>query len=610
MHRVNGRGAGQRSSRDRTHAPGKSRGDALGSGRVDRDIIGSLVSSDPGFLQSPILQASGSDQPMRILMIAPEPFFEPRGTPFSEYHRIRALTELGHTVDLVTYPFGQDVALPGLRVFRCLRPPFVRGVRIGPSLAEGPARPRAVALHGAAARAGGAVRRGPLARGGGGHRRACSRRCCGVPHLYDMHSSLPQQLTNFAFSRSRAAARRLRLARARRDPPLARRHRHLPAARARRCAAIDPAAEPVLIENAPGFGRCAGGRAPGARSARELGLAGRRPARRSTPAPSRRTRGSTCCSRRRRIVARARPGRAVRCWPAASPSRSSAARAQARARRRRRRDDLRRASGRPRRFPRSSTPPTCSSRRAARGTNTPLKIYQYLRSGRPIVATRLLTHTQVLDDEVVDPDRARRPRASPAGILRGARRSGARARRWATARAQLAETKYSYEAYLDAHARRRSDASATPAAAAGRREASRDARRAARRPRRPTTTATRSTPIPAMAGALRRSCASAGRSARCSPRRRSGCSPTFLAPIDGPRGARRRHRHRPRRARARAGAARAVTGVDASARDARASRESARASERRRRRRSRVGDAHALAVPGPVVRRRRSACAC
>ncbi len=43
---------------------------------------------------------------MRILMIAPEPFFEPRGTPFSEYHRIRALLDLGHTVDLVTYPFG------------------------------------------------------------------------------------------------------------------------------------------------------------------------------------------------------------------------------------------------------------------------------------------------------------------------------------------------------------------------------------------------------------------------------------------------------------------------------------------------------------------------
>ena len=54
---------------------------------------------------------------MKILMIAPEPFFEPRGTPFSEYHRIRALLELGHTVDLVTYPFGTDVSLPGLRAY-------------------------------------------------------------------------------------------------------------------------------------------------------------------------------------------------------------------------------------------------------------------------------------------------------------------------------------------------------------------------------------------------------------------------------------------------------------------------------------------------------------
>ena len=71
-------------------------------------------------------------------MIAPEPFFEPRGTPFSEFHRIRALVELGHTVDLVTYPFGKDVTMPGLRVFRAMRPPFVKHVRIGPSLAKIP----------------------------------------------------------------------------------------------------------------------------------------------------------------------------------------------------------------------------------------------------------------------------------------------------------------------------------------------------------------------------------------------------------------------------------------------------------------------------------------
>src|SRR6476659_2285805 len=75
---------------------------------------------------------------VRILMIAPEPFFEPRGTPFSEFHRIRALTALGHQVDLVTYPFGRDVSMPGLRIFRCLKPPFVRSVKIGPSIAKIP----------------------------------------------------------------------------------------------------------------------------------------------------------------------------------------------------------------------------------------------------------------------------------------------------------------------------------------------------------------------------------------------------------------------------------------------------------------------------------------
>src|SRR5260370_39616856 len=77
-------------------------------------------------------------EPVRILMIAPEPFFEPRGTPFSEFHRIRALTGLGHQVDLVTYPFGQPVSMPGLRIFRSLKPPFLRDVKIGPSAAKIP----------------------------------------------------------------------------------------------------------------------------------------------------------------------------------------------------------------------------------------------------------------------------------------------------------------------------------------------------------------------------------------------------------------------------------------------------------------------------------------
>src|SRR5690606_5542965 len=75
-------------------------------------------------------------RPLRLLMLAPEPFFEPRGTPFSEYHRIKALGELGHQVDLVTYPIGRDVELPGLRIFRAARPPFVSKVKIGPSFTK------------------------------------------------------------------------------------------------------------------------------------------------------------------------------------------------------------------------------------------------------------------------------------------------------------------------------------------------------------------------------------------------------------------------------------------------------------------------------------------
>ena len=43
----------------------------------------------------------------------------------------------------------------------------------------------------------------------------------GVPHLYDMHSSLPQQLTNFAFSRSRLLKRAFSLDGALRHPALA-----------------------------------------------------------------------------------------------------------------------------------------------------------------------------------------------------------------------------------------------------------------------------------------------------------------------------------------------------------------------------------------------------
>jgi glycosyltransferase involved in cell wall biosynthesis len=50
------------------------------------------------------------------------------------------------------------------------------------------------------------------------------------------------------------------------------------------------------------------------------------------------------------------------------------------------------------------------------GTNTPLKIYEQLASGKPLVATRIWSHTQVLDDStsyLVDPE----PQSMADGLL-------------------------------------------------------------------------------------------------------------------------------------------------------------------------------------------------
>lgn len=75
---------------------------------------------------------------MKILMIAPQPFMEERGAPFAIYHHIKALLYMGHTVDLVTYHIGKPVDLPGLRIFRIPAIPGIHQVKVGPSMAKFP----------------------------------------------------------------------------------------------------------------------------------------------------------------------------------------------------------------------------------------------------------------------------------------------------------------------------------------------------------------------------------------------------------------------------------------------------------------------------------------
>jgi glycosyltransferase involved in cell wall biosynthesis len=376
---------------------------------------------------------------VKILMIAPEPFFEPRGTPFSEYHRIRALLELGHTVDLVTYPFGSDVSLPGLRVFRCVRPPFLKDVRIGPSLAKIPLdlMLAVTALRRVASERYDAVH----SHEEGSYIGVPIAALLGLPHLYDMHSSLPQQLTNFAFSQSRILTHVFTWM----ERFVVRRSRvvvvicpHLQDV----VHAIEPGVPAVLIENAPGSGDTpvAGS---GARIRAELGIPAAAPIVLYT-GTFEAYQGLDLLFEAARHVATTRPD-ARFVLAGGRPEQIAAARVLV---------DRAGVGG----------AVVFAGQRAAEdiplfldaadvlvsprsiGTNTPLKIYQYLRSGRPIVATRLLTHTQVLNDEVAILTAAT-PQGFADGIL-AALRDPERARAVGYSARALADSKYSYEAYL------------------------------------------------------------------------------------------------------------------------------------------------------------------
>ena len=116
-------------------------------------------------------------------------------------HRLRAVSTLGHTTDLATYHIGDDVAINGVGIHRTLRLPFVKRVKVGPSMTKFPLD---IALFFKAL---------GMTNGGGydlvhSHEEGAVIGCLlkllyGVPHVYDMHSSLPEQLVNYDFTRSR-----------------------------------------------------------------------------------------------------------------------------------------------------------------------------------------------------------------------------------------------------------------------------------------------------------------------------------------------------------------------------------------------------------------------
>ncbi len=71
---------------------------------------------------------------MNILFLAPHPFYQERGTPIAVRLLLQVLSDRGDHVDVVTYHEGEDVDLPGVVLHRIPCLPGIRNIRPGFSL--------------------------------------------------------------------------------------------------------------------------------------------------------------------------------------------------------------------------------------------------------------------------------------------------------------------------------------------------------------------------------------------------------------------------------------------------------------------------------------------
>lgn len=71
---------------------------------------------------------------MRILLLAPQPFFQHRGTPIAVKAVATVLSGAGHRVDILTFSEGEDVRIPGCHIRRIPRLPGLVGIKPGFSL--------------------------------------------------------------------------------------------------------------------------------------------------------------------------------------------------------------------------------------------------------------------------------------------------------------------------------------------------------------------------------------------------------------------------------------------------------------------------------------------
>jgi glycosyltransferase involved in cell wall biosynthesis len=360
---------------------------------------------------------------------------EIRGTPLAVLAMAKALTTLGHQVDLLTLPQGEPLELPGLRHLRSLWLPVGR-VRAGPSLAkllldlpfalEASLRmcfSRYDVVHAVEEAA---------------HLVAPLARLLRLPLVMDVDSQIPDQLRYSGFA---TRGPLLRLAEA-----LERRALGSATAVITVCRSLSdgvrrvaPNARVFQIEDPPLGDSRAADPAAVARLRASLGL---------SDAPVVLYAGSLEPYQGVELLvdAGARVGDAQFVFVGGEPREIEALRARAAS-----------AAAAARCVFAGKRPPHELPELLAladvlvsprlQGTNTPFKIYSYLASGKPLVATRLLTHTQLLDDTLaflVEPT----AQGVADGIREALRDPGEAGRRAERGRA-LIEREYSTARFLE-----------------------------------------------------------------------------------------------------------------------------------------------------------------
>ncbi|MBU2677195.1 MAG: glycosyltransferase family 4 protein [Gammaproteobacteria bacterium] len=112
------------------------------SSRGNHEFMGEIPAPAPRRKQVPGLEITAEDQDSsasslagtRVLYIVPQPFFDDRGSPIAVLQVVRAMSELGIQVDMMAFPSGRDVDVKNLRVFRAGESLRIKSIPIGFSM--------------------------------------------------------------------------------------------------------------------------------------------------------------------------------------------------------------------------------------------------------------------------------------------------------------------------------------------------------------------------------------------------------------------------------------------------------------------------------------------